>query len=108
MSVWLSGDPVYSVNTTLLGLQTGRIAAGDRLRLDIRFVPALSNGRYRVTVAAAPRLDGSMYDWVNHAGWFMVVGARCGDGVTDLGAEFDVGRSAEPDLRVSSTGGNRS
>ena len=107
LSVWLSGDPVYSVNSCLLGIDTGRFAAGDRRRLDIRFIPALSNGRYRVTVAAAPRLDGSMYDWVNHAGWFMVVGARCGDGVTDLGAEFDV-RDADPDLRVSSTGGHRS
>jgi hypothetical protein len=77
-------------------------------RLDIRFVPALSNGRYRVTVAASSRLEGGMYDWVNHAGSFLVNGARCGDGVTDLGAEFAINPGATADLRVSSTGGTRS
>lgn len=106
MSIWLAGQPVYSVNSYLLGLETGHVEAGERRRLDIRFVPALANGRYRITVAVAARLDAGMFDWVNHASWFLVVGARCGDGVTDLGAEFDYQATPGGTLRVPSTGGH--
>ena len=106
--IWLGGDPVYSINSYSLGMDTGRFESGMRTQLDIRFVAALANGRYRVTVAVSSRLDGGMYDWVNHAGSFMVTGARCGEGVADLGAEFAMSHVAAADLRAPSTGGNRS
>jgi len=55
--------------------------------------------------AVAAKLDGTMYDWVNHACWFLVVGAQCGDGVTDLGAEFEYQVPVDPALRAGPTGG---
>ena len=108
MGIWLAGVPVYSVNTQLLGLETGPLEAGERRRIDIHFVPRLTNGRYRISVAAASRLDTEIYDWVNHASTFLIVGARCGDGVADLGAEFHFDASANAGLRVGPTGGQRS
>jgi hypothetical protein len=90
MALWLGGQLVYSVNTRMVDVETGPLQPGERRQLDIHFTPALSNGRYQVSVAAAAGLDGGVYDWVNHATTFLVAGARCGDGFCDLGAEFTV------------------
>jgi homopolymeric O-antigen transport system ATP-binding protein len=89
MLIWLTGQLVYSVNTRMLGIETGPLRAGERRRLDIQFTPALVNGHYHVSVAIAAQTEGGVYDWLNHATGFLVVGGRCGDGVCDLGAEFD-------------------
>ena len=51
----------------------------------------------------------------NHAMWggeakrneFLVAGSRCGDGVCDLGAEFDYEGATTPTLRATPTGGSR-
>jgi len=87
--VWLGSQLVYATNTRLLGVETGRLSPGDRRRIDVRFTAALADGRYSVTLAAVHEMEDAAYDWVNHATTFMVVGARCADGVTDLGAEID-------------------
>ena len=47
-----------------------------------------------MTLAAVHELEDAAYDWVNHATAFLVVGARCGDGVADLGAEIDYAAAA--------------
>jgi lipopolysaccharide transport system ATP-binding protein len=104
--IWLAGQPVYSVNTRLLEIETGTLRAGDRRRLDIRFTAALTNGRYRVSVAVAAEIDGGVYDWLNHAAAFLVAGGRCGDGVSDLAAEFDY-EGAPGDPRVTVPGAPR-
>jgi hypothetical protein len=103
--IWLAGQPVYSINTHLAGIETGALRAGERRQLDIRFTPALVNGRYRVSVAVAAEMDGGVYDWLNNATAFLVVGGRCGDGVCDLGAEFDFD-SPPRDLRSTGPGGS--
>jgi lipopolysaccharide transport system ATP-binding protein len=103
--VWLGGQLVYATNTRLLGLETGRLAPGDRRRIDVRFTAALADGRYTVTLAAVHELEDAAYDWVNHATAFMVVGARCVDGVTDLGAEIDY--AGEPRSMHAAPGGGR-
>lgn len=87
--IWLAGQAVYSVNTRMQGIETGALRAGDRRRIDIGFTAALVNGRYRVSIAAAAEMDGGVYDWLNNATAFLVAGGRCGEGVCDLGAEFD-------------------
>jgi lipopolysaccharide transport system ATP-binding protein len=94
MMVWLAGQLVYATNTRLLGVETGRLAPGDRRRIDIRFTTALADGRYTVTLAAVHELEDAAYDWVNHATAFLVVGARCVDGIADLGAEIDYAAGA--------------
>lgn len=104
--IWLAGQLVYSVNTRMLGIETGPLRAGEQRRLDIHFTSALVNGRYRVSVAAAAAMDGGVYDWLNHATAFLVAGGRCGDGTCDLGAEFDY-EGAPHDLRATPSGGSR-
>src|SRR5262249_3026908 len=81
MMVWLGGQLVYATNTRLLGVETGRLAPGDRRRIDVRFTAALADGRYTVTLAAVDELEDAAYDWVNHATAFVVAGARCVDSV---------------------------
>ena len=104
--IWLAGELIYSVNTRMMGVETGPLRAGERRRLDIHFTSALANGRYRVSVAVAAAMDGGVYDWLNHASAFLVAGGRCGDGACDLGAEFDY-EGAPHDLRATPTGGSR-
>jgi hypothetical protein len=105
MLIWLAGQLVYSVNTRMLGMTTGSLRAGEQRQVDIHFTPALINGRYRISVAAAAEMDGGVYDWLNHATALLVVGGRCGDGVCDLGAEFDFDGSPH-DLRTPGPGGS--
>jgi lipopolysaccharide transport system ATP-binding protein len=105
MALWLAGQLVYSVNTLMVAVETGPFQQGERRRLDIHFTPALANGRYQVSVAAATP-DGGVYDWVNHATTFLVAGSRCGDGVCDLGAEFEVA-GAPQGLHATPPGGSR-
>jgi lipopolysaccharide transport system ATP-binding protein len=89
MMVWLGGQLIYATNTKLLGVETGGLAPGDRRRIELRFTAALVDGRYTITLAAVDQMLDTAYDWVNHATAFTVVGARCVDGVADLGAELD-------------------
>jgi hypothetical protein len=103
--VWLGGQLVYATNTRLLGVETGHLAPGDRRRIEVRFTAALADGRYTVTLAAVHELLDAAYDWVNHATAFVVVGARCVDGVTDLGAEIDY--AGEPRAIQATPGGGR-
>jgi lipopolysaccharide transport system ATP-binding protein len=93
--IWLGDQLVSSADTRLLGVETGRLMPGERRRFDIRFTAALANGRYAVTLAAANDMDDAVYDWVNHATAFVVVRARCGDGASDLGAEFSYADALE-------------
>jgi homopolymeric O-antigen transport system ATP-binding protein len=106
MLIWLAGQLVYSVNTRWLGIETGPLRPGERRRLDIQFTPALGNGHYRVSMGVAAETDGSTYDWLNHAAAFLVVGARCGDGVCDLGTEFDC-HGAPQEVGATPPGGSR-
>lgn len=106
MLIWLAGQLVYSVNTRMVGMEIGPLRAGEHRRLDIHFTPALVNGRYRISVAVSAEIDGGVYDWLNHASAFLVLGGRCGDGVCDLGAEFDY-EGAPHGLRATPTGGSR-
>ena len=102
--VWLGGQLIYATNTRLLGVETGRLVPGDRRRIDIRFTAALADGRYTVTLAAVHELEDAAYDWVNHATAFLVVGARCVDGVADLGAEIDYAAEARGGQAVPGQG----
>jgi lipopolysaccharide transport system ATP-binding protein len=104
--VWLGSQLVYATNTRLLGVETGHLAPGERRRLDIRFTAALGNGRYTVTLAAGNGMDDTVYDWVNHATAFLVVGPRYVDGVSDLGADFDYA-AAPHGMRVAPSGAKR-
>ncbi|HKA31199.1 MAG TPA: ABC transporter ATP-binding protein [Candidatus Binatia bacterium] len=104
--VWLGGQLVYATNTQLLGVETGRLAPGDRRRIEVRFTAALVDGRYTVTLAAVDQMLDAAYDWVNHATAFTVVGARCVDGVADLGAELDYAAESR-DVHAVPGGGRR-
>jgi Wzt C-terminal domain len=96
---------VSSANTRLLGVETGRLMAGERRRFDIRFTAALANGRYAVTLAAIHDVEDTVYDWVNHATSFVVVRARCGDGASDLGAEFSYAEDTLEGVGTAPTAG---
>jgi len=104
--VWLGGQLVYATNTQLLGVETGRLAPGDRRRIEVRFTAALVDGRYTITLAAVDQMLDTAYDWVNHATAFTVVGARCVDGVADLGAELDYAAESR-DVHAVPGGGRR-
>jgi lipopolysaccharide transport system ATP-binding protein len=86
--VWTAGQMAYSTNTTLLGIRLAQLDPGDRCAIQIRFVTALQNGQYSITVAAADA-DGTAYDWINHAVAFVVERSHGSDGIADLGASFE-------------------
>ncbi len=90
--VWLGGQLVYSTNSRQLEFDPGAFAAGEEREVVMHFTAALGVGRYTITLAAANEREGVVYDWVNHASGFLVVGATS-DGIVDLGAEFSVGAS---------------
>src|SRR5262249_38484041 len=90
--VWLGGQLVYSTNSRLLEIDPGSFVPGEEREVAMHFTAALGVGRYTITLAAANEHEGVVYDWVNHATGFLVVGATS-DGLVDLGADFTIGGS---------------
>ena len=79
------GLEVYGTNTELEKIETGTLAAGDRLQIEFRFRCDLCPGEYTLT-AASHDADGTAHDWIDDAVAFVVGDSRYTAGVANLRA----------------------
>jgi len=80
------GLEVYGTNTELEKIETGRLAAGDRLQIEFQFRCDLCPGEYTLT-AASHDSDGTAHDWIDDAAAFVVGDSRYTAGVANLRAQ---------------------
>jgi len=85
------GLNVYGTNTELEQLKPGSMAAGDELRVTLRFDCELCPGEYTVT-AASHDPDGVWHDWMEDAVAFSVTDSRYTAGVANLKAGVEAER----------------
>jgi len=81
---------VYGTNTGLQKIPTGKILAGEELRVAITLTLNLCVGAYSLSASAAPAEGQIMMDWRENLVAFDVLGQQTANGIADLKASISL------------------
>lgn len=83
--------PIFITNTDFNKIKTG-IFEKETVVVDYVFRNFLSNGDYSITVALANSIAACIYDWIDNAGKFIVIGNYESGGLVDFEHEIRINR----------------